>query len=84
MAAVVVATLERDNWTANTDVIVAVDVARRRLTWVPRDLWSPLIRVGKMVLIPRTPKPWWRQQLHRLRGKAEDGRIHRLRRGLAR
>ncbi|AZO31160.1 MULTISPECIES: hypothetical protein [unclassified Mesorhizobium] len=66
-SAVVVAILERDNWTANTDVIVAVDVARRRLTWVPRDLWSPLIRVGKMVLIPRKPKPWWRQQLHRLR-----------------
>ena len=44
MAAVVVAIHDRDNWTANTDIIVVVDVARRRLTWVPRDLWSPLIR----------------------------------------
>ncbi|MBZ9851634.1 LCP family protein [Mesorhizobium sp. CA14] len=43
MTAVVVAILDRDNWDANTDVIVVVDVARRRLTWVPRDLWSPLI-----------------------------------------
>jgi len=43
VAAVVVAILDRDNWAANTDIIVVVDVARRRLTWVPRDLWSPLI-----------------------------------------
>ncbi|TPI72344.1 hypothetical protein [Mesorhizobium sp. B2-8-9] len=43
MAAVVVAILDRDNWDANTDIIVVVDGARRRLTWVPRDLWSPLI-----------------------------------------
>ncbi|WP_149802280.1 LCP family protein [Mesorhizobium sp. NFR06] len=43
MAAVVVAILDRDNWDANTDIIVVVDVSRRSLTWVPRDLWSPLI-----------------------------------------
>jgi len=43
VAAVVVAILDRDNWDANTDIIVVVDIARRRLTWVPRDLWSPLI-----------------------------------------
>ncbi|MDG4878149.1 hypothetical protein P9273_24030 [Mesorhizobium sp. WSM4935] len=43
MAAVVVAILDRDNWDANTDIIVVVDGARRRLTWVPRDLWSPVI-----------------------------------------
>ncbi|BCM18563.1 hypothetical protein [Mesorhizobium sp. J8] len=43
MAAVVVAILDRDNWDANADIIVVVDVARRRLTWVPRDLWSPLL-----------------------------------------
>lgn len=43
MAATVVAILDRDNWDANTDIIVVVDGARRRLTWVPRDLWSPLI-----------------------------------------
>jgi hypothetical protein len=43
VAAVVVAILDRDNWDANTDIIVVVDVSRRRLTWVPRDLWSPLV-----------------------------------------
>ncbi|MDX8439980.1 hypothetical protein [Mesorhizobium australafricanum] len=43
MAAVVVAILDRDNWDANTDIIVVVDVSRRRLTWIPRDLWSPFI-----------------------------------------
>ena len=43
MAATVVAILDRDNWDANTDIIVVADVSRRRLTWVPRDLWSPLI-----------------------------------------
>jgi hypothetical protein len=43
LAAVVVAILDRDNWNANTDIIVVVDASRRRLTWVPRDLWSPLI-----------------------------------------
>lgn len=43
MAAVVVAILDRDNWSANTDIIVVADITRRRLTWVPRDLWSPLI-----------------------------------------
>lgn len=49
MTAVVVAVLDRDAWDANTDVIVVVDDRRRRLTWVPRDLWSPLIgdRVNK-------------------------------------
>ena len=43
MAATVVAILDRDNWDANTDIIVVADVSRRRLTWVPRDLWSSLI-----------------------------------------
>jgi hypothetical protein len=43
LAAAVVAILDRDNWDANTDIIVVADVSRRRLTWVPRDLWSPLI-----------------------------------------
>ncbi len=43
MTAVVVAILDRDDFAANTDVIVVVDDRRRRLTWVPRDLWSPLI-----------------------------------------
>ena len=39
----VVAILDRDNWTANTDIIVVVDADKRRLVWVPRDLWSPLV-----------------------------------------
>lgn len=43
LAAVVAASLDRDNWDANTDIIVVVDVSRRRMTWVPRDLWSPLM-----------------------------------------
>ncbi|WP_217576584.1 hypothetical protein [Mesorhizobium sp. GbtcB19] len=43
MAAVVVAILDRDNWDANADIIVVADVSRRQLTWVPRDLWSPLV-----------------------------------------
>ena len=43
MSAVVVAILDRDGWTANTDVIVIADASKRRLTWVPRDLWSPMI-----------------------------------------
>jgi hypothetical protein len=40
MTAAVVAILDRDEWSANTDVIVVADARRRRLTWVPRDLWS--------------------------------------------
>ncbi len=43
MAVMVVAILDRDNWTANTDIIVVVDADKRRLVWVPRDLWSPLV-----------------------------------------
>jgi hypothetical protein len=41
MATVVVAILDRDDWAANTDIIVVADAAKRRMTWVPRDLWSP-------------------------------------------
>jgi anionic cell wall polymer biosynthesis LytR-Cps2A-Psr (LCP) family protein len=37
---VCVAIMDEDNWTSNTDVMVVVDLRRRRLTWVPRDLWS--------------------------------------------
>jgi len=46
---VVVAILDRDDFGANTDVIVLVDDRRRRLTWIPRDLWSPLVggRINK-------------------------------------
>lgn len=38
-----VAIMDEDNWTSNTDVLVVVDARRRRLTWVPRDLWSDLV-----------------------------------------
>lgn len=38
---VAVAILDRDDWGANTDVIVLVDPVMRHLTWVPRDLWVP-------------------------------------------
>jgi len=41
--AVCVAILDEDSWTSRTDVLVVVDAARRRLTWVPRDLWSSRI-----------------------------------------
>lgn len=37
---VCVAIMDEDNWTSNTDVMVVADLHRRRLTWVPRDLWS--------------------------------------------
>lgn len=39
---VCVAIMDEDNWTSQTDVLVIVDARRRRLTWVPRDLWSDL------------------------------------------
>jgi anionic cell wall polymer biosynthesis LytR-Cps2A-Psr (LCP) family protein len=35
-----VAIMDEDNWTSQTDILVIVDARRRRLTWVPRDLWS--------------------------------------------
>jgi hypothetical protein len=38
---VAVAILDRDDWAANTDVIVLIDPVLRHLTWVPRDLWVP-------------------------------------------
>ena len=41
MTVVAVAILDRDSWDANTDIIVVADPEHRRLTWVPRDLWSP-------------------------------------------
>lgn len=46
---VCVAIMDEDNWTSQTDVLVIVDETRRRLTWVPRDLWSDLVdnRINK-------------------------------------
>lgn len=41
--ATVVTIMDRDEGDTNTDVIVVVDPSRRRLLWVPRDVWSPLV-----------------------------------------
>ncbi|MGQ0765479.1 MAG: hypothetical protein ACT4OZ_07420 [Gemmatimonadota bacterium] len=38
-----VAITDRDSWGACTDNIVVVDARRRRLTWVPRDVWSAVV-----------------------------------------
>ncbi len=38
---VCVAIMDEDNWTSRTDILVVVDAARRRLTWIPRDLYAP-------------------------------------------
>ena len=45
----VVAILDRDSWSANTDNIVIADAFTKSLTWVPRDLWCPSLhdRVNK-------------------------------------
>lgn len=40
VTAVVVGVMDRDSWAANTDNVVVVDGRRKRLVWVPRDLWS--------------------------------------------
>ena len=41
--ATVVAIMDRAGWSANTDNIVVVDPAQRRLRWIPRDLWCATI-----------------------------------------
>ena len=38
-ASIAVGVLDSDDWAANTDNLAVVEPARRRLTWVPRDLW---------------------------------------------
>lgn len=40
----VVSVMDRHGWQANTDIIVLVEPARRRLLWVPRDLWCEELR----------------------------------------
>jgi anionic cell wall polymer biosynthesis LytR-Cps2A-Psr (LCP) family protein len=35
--------MDRAMWNARTDNIVVVDASTRSLTWIPRDLWSPLL-----------------------------------------
>jgi anionic cell wall polymer biosynthesis LytR-Cps2A-Psr (LCP) family protein len=43
VTATVVGVMDRDSWTARTDNVVVVDAKRRRLVWVPRDLWSDAV-----------------------------------------
>jgi hypothetical protein len=40
MTTTCVAILDEDNWDARTDIIALVDSRRRRIIWVPRDLWA--------------------------------------------
>jgi len=42
--ATVVSVMDRDGWDARTDNIVVADPDRRRLLWVPRDLWAESLR----------------------------------------
>lgn len=42
-AATVVGVMDRDSWAARTDNIVVVEPRRRRLFWIPRDLWSDVV-----------------------------------------
>lgn len=43
VTATVVGVMDRDSWTARTDNVVVVDARRRRVVWVPRDLWSDAV-----------------------------------------
>lgn len=43
LTATVVGVMDRESWTARTDNIVVVDATRRRLVWIPRDLWSEVV-----------------------------------------
>jgi anionic cell wall polymer biosynthesis LytR-Cps2A-Psr (LCP) family protein len=43
MSPTVLGIMDRDSWTANTDNIVVADPRRRRLLWIPRDLWSDAV-----------------------------------------
>lgn len=43
MTPTVIGVMDRDSWTANTDNIVVADPRRRRLLWIPRDLWSDVV-----------------------------------------
>jgi hypothetical protein len=40
----IVGIMDRPGFQANTDNLVLVDAAERRLTWIPRDLWCETIR----------------------------------------
>jgi anionic cell wall polymer biosynthesis LytR-Cps2A-Psr (LCP) family protein len=42
-AATVIGVMDRDSWAARTDNIVVIEPRRRRLFWIPRDLWSDVV-----------------------------------------
>ena len=37
----VVSVMDEDSWDARTDNIAVVEPARKRILWIPRDLWCP-------------------------------------------
>ena len=43
MTSTVLGVMDRDSWTARTDNIVVADARRRRLVWIPRDLWCDVV-----------------------------------------
>ena len=43
VASTVIGVMDRDRWTAQTDNIVVADARRRRLVWIPRDLWCEVV-----------------------------------------
>ena len=43
IVATVIAVTDRDRWDTPTDNIVVVESSRRRLIWLPRDLWSSAV-----------------------------------------
>jgi anionic cell wall polymer biosynthesis LytR-Cps2A-Psr (LCP) family protein len=43
MRPTVIGIMDRDSWAARTDNIAVADARRRRLTWIPRDLWSQAV-----------------------------------------
>jgi anionic cell wall polymer biosynthesis LytR-Cps2A-Psr (LCP) family protein len=42
-ATTVIGVMDRDDWTARTDIVVVADARRRRLVWIPRDLWCDVV-----------------------------------------
>jgi LytR_cpsA_psr family len=43
LTSTVIGVMDRDGWTARTDNIVVADGRRRRLVWIPRDLWCEAV-----------------------------------------
>ncbi len=43
LTSTVIGVMDRDSWTARTDNIVVADARRRRLVWIPRDLWCEVV-----------------------------------------